>query len=79
MISLMFAKFILNDVPHAAGITGEPYGVDRPTPAQIRYITSLCMRLKITEPLEEKVQTKGEAGKLIRELEAEDRRRQKYI
>lgn len=47
--------------------------VEPPTPAQIRYITNLCMRLGIREPLEENVHTKGEAGRLIRDLEARRR------
>lgn len=38
------------------------------TAKQCRYIALLCMRLKIREPLEEQVRTRGEAGRLIREL-----------
>jgi hypothetical protein len=44
-----------------------------PTPAQLRYIALLCTKLKIREPLEELVKTRGEAGRLIRELQAEER------
>jgi hypothetical protein len=33
------------------------------------------MKLKIKEPLEEQVRTRGEAGRLIRELQAEERYR----
>ena len=69
MITLLFAKFMLNDVPHAFYSRYE----EPPTPAQIRYITNLCIRLGISEPLEEQVHTKGEAGRLIRELAARGR------
>ncbi len=31
-------------------------------------ITRLCMKLKIKEPLEERVMTQAEAGRMIREL-----------
>lgn len=46
-----------------------------PTARQCRYITILCMQLGIKEPLEDKVSTRGEAGRLIRELEAKVRYR----
>lgn len=40
-----------------------------PATARQRWlITRLCMKLKIKEPLEEKVMTMAEAGRLIREL-----------
>lgn len=47
-----------------------------PTAEQTRYIAILCYKLHIREPLEEQVRARGEAGRLIRELEAElkDRR-----
>ena len=38
------------------------------TARQKLIITRLCMKLKIEEPLEEKVMTIAEAGRLIREL-----------
>jgi len=38
------------------------------TARQRLLITRLCMKLKIREPLEEKVMTQAEAGRLIREL-----------
>lgn len=43
------------------------------TAAQGIAITKLCMALGIKEPLEEKPMTKGEAGRLIRELAAQCR------
>jgi len=69
-ITLMLAKFMMNDVPHAAGIIGDRYQQD-PTPGQLRYIAALCQQLKITTLHEEQVKTFGEAGTMIRELEAE--------
>ncbi len=71
MIYMLLAKFMLNDVPHAAGILGSPDYGRPPTPGQLRYITVLCQQLKITTPYEERVKTFGEAGRFIRELEAE--------
>jgi len=53
-------------------LQGEP-----PTPAQLRYIAILCQKLSIKEPLEERVRTRGEAGRLIRELEAEAKYRKR--
>lgn len=41
---------------------------ERPTDAQIRYISILCMRKGVKEPLEGQVKTQGEAGRLIRSL-----------
>lgn len=38
------------------------------TARQRLLITRLCIKLKIREPLEEKVMTQAEAGRLIREL-----------
>ncbi len=76
MIALLLAKFMLNDLPHAAGLTGTDYG--RPaTAGQLRYITVLCQQLKITVVYEEQVRTFGEAGRMIRELEAEREYRKK--
>lgn len=37
-------------------------------------ITRLCMKLKIREPLEEKVMSQAEAGRLIRDLIRRTRR-----
>jgi len=48
---------------------------DDPTPGQLRYIAALCQQLKIQQPYEEQVRTFGEAGRLIRELEAERKAR----
>lgn len=48
-----------------------------PTPAQLRYIALLCQQLGKTTPYEEQVKTMGEAGRLIRELEAEREYRRK--
>jgi len=38
------------------------------TARQRLLISRLCMKLKIKEPLEERVMTQAEAGRLIREL-----------
>lgn len=43
------------------------------TGPQKRAITRLCMALGISEPIEEKQMTSGEAGRLIRELYAKTR------
>ena len=76
-ITLLLAKFCLNDIPHAAGITGIDY--ERPpTTGQLRYIASLCQQLKITTPYEERVKTFGEAGRMIRELEGEGKYRKTH-
>lgn len=57
---------------HHSSITKTFSMSDEPqTPKQARYITILCVKLGIKEPLEEGVRTRGEAGRLIRELEAE--------
>lgn len=42
---------------------------------QRRLIAILCAKLGLKEPLEERVMTFGEAGRLIRELEAQERHR----
>ena len=36
---------------------------------QLRYITLLCMKLKIRQPLEEQRMSRGEAGIRIRDLQ----------
>lgn len=84
MITLMLAKFILNDVPHYLfeETTMRSLKVmrvdDRPaTPGQLRYIAILCTELKMTTPYEERIKTFGEAGMMIRELEEERRYRRK--
>lgn len=41
------------------------------TARQKLFITRLCMALGITEPLEEKPMTMGQAGELIRRLQDE--------
>lgn len=71
MITLLLAKLVLNDMPHAAGITQGQYYERKPTPGQLHYIASLCQQLKMTVVYEERVRTFGEAGLMIRELEAE--------
>lgn len=38
------------------------------TARQLLLITRLCMALHITEPVEERVMSMGEAGRLIRQL-----------
>lgn len=45
---------------------------DFPTPGQLKYIAVLSAKLRIPEP---KVGSYGEAGRMIRELEAENRHR----
>lgn len=81
MIYMLLAKFMLNDMPHAAGLfnptSSNPDYEREPTPGQLRYITVLCSRLKITVHYEEQVRTFGEAGRMIRELEEEERYRKK--
>jgi len=50
-----------------------------PTAKQLQTITRMCMGLRIHKPLEDQVKSQAEAGKLIRELEAEYKyRRQKH-
>jgi len=41
---------------------------------QLRYITLLCMRLGIRQPIEERVMTRGEAGFTINHLKAQARK-----
>lgn len=68
--SLMLAKIMTNDMPHAVGLIDNNY--ERPaTPAQLRHIAVLCMQLGIDTPYEGRVKTFGEAGRMIRELESE--------
>lgn len=80
MLAILLAKFCLNDLPHAAGLTESDY--ERPpTTRQLRYIGILRQQLKITVVYEEQVRTLGEAGTMIRKLEAEReyRKRQKEL
>ncbi len=77
ILTIMMAKFVLNDVPHAVGLIGGSSHQDNPTDRQIRYITQLSMQLGIRTPLEERPETQGDAGRLIRELEAERDRRKR--
>lgn len=79
MIGLMLARFMLNDVPHYLfeETTMRELKVTRvdergATGPQLRYIAILSMRLKIPEPV---VKGFGEAGRMIRELEAEEKYR----
>jgi hypothetical protein len=52
---------------------------DPATPAQCIAICRLCFALGIKEPLEERIASKGEAGRLIRELAVRARaNRKKY-
>lgn len=74
--TLLLANFLLNDLPHAAGLLGNPNS-EPPTPRQLRYISVLCQQLKITIAYEEQVKTGGEAGRMIRELEAEKAHRKR--
>jgi len=76
MLAILLAKFCLNDLPHAAGLT-EPDHERPPTIAQLRYIAGLRQRLKMTITYERQVVTFGEAGRMIRELEAEERDRER--
>jgi len=77
MIAILIAKFMMNDLPHAAGLLTNSSYKDPPTPGQLRYIAILCQQLRITTPYEEQVRTYGEAGRMIRELEAERAHRKK--
>ena len=71
MITLMLAKFMINDVPHAAGLLANPDYERKPTSGQLRYIAILSQQLRITVAYEERVRTFGEAGLMITELKAE--------
>lgn len=73
MIYMLLARFMLNDIPHAAGIF-EPR---LPTSGQLSYIAILCSRLHITVQYEEQVKTFGEAGRMIRELQEEEKYRKR--
>ncbi|MBA7714601.1 hypothetical protein ES703_123627 [subsurface metagenome] len=76
VLAILLAKFCLNDLPHAAGLSDTSY--DRPpTIAQLRYIAGLRQRLKMTITYEREVVTFGEAGRMIRELEAEEEHRKR--
>ena len=49
------------------------------TAAQCVAICRLCMRLDIKEPLEQRMMSRGEAGRLVRELAMQAReKRRKY-
>jgi len=81
MIAIMLAKFMLNDVPHYLfeDTTMRELKVTRvderdATPAQLRLIAIKSARLKIPEPV---VKGFGEAGRMIRELQAEETSRKK--
>ena len=69
-MAVLIAKFMFNDLPHAAGLIGY-LGQEPPTTGQIRYIAVLCQQLGMSAPYEEQVRSRGEAGRMIRELEAE--------
>lgn len=71
MIAMLMAKLMLNDIPHSAGLLANPGHEGEPTPSQVRYITILCQQAKITTMYEYQPKTKGEAGRMIRTLEAE--------
>ncbi len=81
MITLMLTKLMLNDVPHYLFESTtmrelKVMRVDdrRATGPQLRYIAILTARLKISEPV---VKGFGEAGRMIRELEAEQEYRKR--
>lgn len=75
MLTILLAKFFLNDLPHAAGLAGKPDYERDPTSGQLRYIALLSQELKITIVYEERVRTFGEAGRVISELKAEKKYR----
>lgn len=82
MIAIMLARFMFNDVPHylfeettMRALKVTHVDEKRATASQFRYITILCTRLKITRPYEEEIKGFGEAGRMIRELEAEEKHR----
>ncbi len=77
LMALLMAKFLLNDLPHASGLLANPDYERPPTGPQLHYIAVLCQQLKITVQYEEQVKTIGEAGRMIRELEAERKYRKK--
>ena len=79
MIAILLTKFMLNDVPHAAGIVGNPAYGRPPTIGQLHYIASLRKRLKMPIVYEGQVETFGEAGRMIRELKEEEKYRKKHI
>ncbi len=71
MLTMLMAKFMLNDLPHASGLLPDS-GPGRPaSPGQLRYIAILSQELRITVAYEERVRTFGEAGLMISELKAE--------
>jgi len=62
---------------HKPVLLANPNIERKPTPGQLRYIAVLCQQLKMTVVYEERVRTFGEAGLMIRELEAERKYRRK--
>lgn len=79
MITILMAKFMMNDVPHYLFETStmrelKVMHVDErgATGPQLHYIAILSSRLKISEPV---VKGFGEAGRMIKELEAEEKYR----
>ena len=77
MLTIILAKFILNDVPHASGLLANPDYERKPTSGQLRYIAILSQQLRMTVVYEERVRTFGEAGMMISELKAEKEYRKK--
>ena len=71
MLTVLMAKFLLNDVPHASGLLASNDYKRKPTSGQLRYIALLSQQLKMTVAYEERVRTFGEAGMMISELKAE--------
>jgi len=77
MLTMMLAKFMLNDLPHATGMIPHSHYDDPPTGPQLSYIARLCIRTKTTTIHEERVTTFGEAGRVISELKAEEARQKR--
>lgn len=77
IMSMMLAKFMLNDVPHAAGMIPHTRYDDPSTGPQLSYIALLCQRTHTTIIHEERVKTFGEAGRVISELKAEEARQKR--
>lgn len=48
--------------------------IEPATAPQLRYITRLCMKLKIRQPLEEQPMSRGEAGLRINDLKRQARK-----
>lgn len=77
MIQMMLAKFMFNDLPHASGMIPHTRYDDPPTGPQLSHIARLCIRTHTTTIHEERVTTFGEAGRMIRELQAEEARQKR--